>query len=145
VQPIAGEPKFWSSDATNTIPIIPFDTLFDSTRNHSFNFQDPGLVSVFSDIPAEEYPKSKFFSSKIQTGLFLGLQLARESAALMEQLLIHQESYECAVDYTQVNRQIEQMKRASELNNFFTTETIAFLGSTLAGKLISFFRIYIIL
>jgi hypothetical protein len=97
-------------------------------------FQEPGLISAFSDIPAEEYPQSKFFSSTFQAGLFLGLQLAKDSAALMEQLLVHQESYECAMDSNQVNSQLTQMKRAGELNNFFNTETIAFLGSTLAGK-----------
>ncbi|KAJ5195100.1 uncharacterized protein N7498_008538 [Penicillium cinerascens] len=124
-QPSAGKPKLFSFNVTNTMP---------TTKQQSLTFQDPGLVSAFSDVPAEEYPKSNFFSSTFQTGLFLGLQLARESAGLMEQLLVHQGSYECALDSTQVNCQIKQMKRAGELNNFFNTETIAFLGSTLAGK-----------
>lgn len=69
------------------------------------------------------------------------MQLASQSAALMEQLLIHQKSYQCAMDSTHVNHQIWQMKRAGELNNFFKAEKIAFLGSSLAGKVFSFLLI----
>ncbi|KAJ6002789.1 hypothetical protein N7451_005336 [Penicillium sp. IBT 35674x] len=61
-------------------------------------------------------------------------KLAKDSATLMEELLAHQEFNAYAMDSSQINCQITQMKKAGELNNFFNTETIAFWGSSLAGK-----------
>ncbi|KAJ5559991.1 hypothetical protein N7513_002390 [Penicillium frequentans] len=105
-----------------------------SNERQAFNFQEPAMVSAFSDIPVEEYPKSRFFSLNFQSSLFLGLQLAKDSATLMEELLAHQESNAYAMDSSQINCQLTQMKKAGELKNFFNTETIAFWGSSLAGK-----------
>lgn len=113
-------------------------TLWDGPSDpskKSLDVQERFLASAFSDIPVEEYPKSRFFSLNFQNGLFLGLQLAKDSAALMEELLLaHQESNAYAMDSSQMNCQITQMKKAGELYNFFNTETIAFWGSSLAGK-----------
>jgi hypothetical protein len=99
-------------------------------------------LSAFSDIPAQEYPDSKFFSSTFQIALSLGLKLAVDSVALMEQLLIHHESYNCDMDLTGESHLIRQVQKASELNNLFNTETIAFLGSSGDGEWVSSLRFH---
>lgn len=75
-----------------------------------------------------------FFSSTFQINFSLALQLARDSVTLMEQLLIHRESYTGDIDPTRINHQMTQVKKAGELNNFFNAETIAFLGSSGEGR-----------
>lgn len=57
---------------------------------------------------------------------------------MMEEILAHQESYQYVMDSSQVKLQIEQMKRAGDMYNFFKAERIAFLGGTMAGKVFFF-------
>lgn len=127
-------PPPWSFNLPKAGPEIPFPSRDLPNTQHkpnqqSFSFDDVQLVSAFSDIPAEEYPDSKFFSSTFQIALSLGLQLAKDSVTLMEQLLIHYESYKRDIDFTGESHLIRQVKKASEneqllpyRNNWFLRE-----------------------
>ncbi|CEO58542.1 hypothetical protein PMG11_03258 [Penicillium brasilianum] len=131
-----GSLKSWSFNPPSTIPSYPQSSSDSKSApsGKSFDFEDDVLVSAFSDIPEQQYPKSMFFSSTFQINFSLALQLAKDSVALMEQLLIHRESYTGDIDPTRINHQMTQVKKAGELNNFFHAETIAFLGSSGEGK-----------
>src|SRR3954467_10698781 len=51
-------------------------------------------------IPEIEYPASVFFSGEFQYGLRNGVQIAENSASILEQLLARQNSYKLSRDPT---------------------------------------------
>lgn len=86
-------------------------------------FSDCGPTYPFYGIPPEEIPESPFFSLIFQNALHSGIQLARNSAAILKQLLTRTSHHENAGS---------SVKQSGELN--FGTKTIAFLGNSGVGK-----------
>ena len=97
-----------------------------------FGTASKNLTTVYSEIPKEEYPSSQFFSDNFQTGLSLGCQLAGDCAELLEQIAIRQGPV--ARESGHIDSQIQKMKKATELHNFFSTQKFAFLGDSMSGK-----------
>ncbi|KAF3397951.1 Nuclear GTPase SLIP-GC [Penicillium rolfsii] len=86
-------------------------------------FSDCGRAFPFYGIPAKEIPESPFFSHEFQVALLSGIRIARNSAAILDRLLVRQTRRERTGSYG---------KQSGEW--IPSTKTIAFLGNSEAGK-----------
>lgn len=86
-------------------------------------FSDCGRAFPFYGIPAKEIPESPFFSHEFQVALLSGIRIARNSAAILDHLLVRQNRRELTGS---------SVKQSGEW--IPGTKTIAFLGNSAAGK-----------
>lgn len=86
-------------------------------------FSDCGRAFPFYGIPAKEIPESPFFSREFQDALLSGIQIARNSAAILDHLLVRQ------------NRRERTGSSGKQSGEWIPgTKIIAFLGNSGAGK-----------
>ena len=100
------------------------------------SFSGGGRVFYFPGIPEEEYPESSFFSPDFQIGLINAMEIAKQSATILSQLVSRQSSARSAGIGTEIMADLMTgLERASDFQSQLpTTKTIAFLGSSGEGK-----------
>jgi ABC-type glutathione transport system ATPase component len=131
------------SDNDPSIQIRPPPKTFTSQPSEPKSSRPSSIVSKplsvlgysrafpLTGIPEVEYPESVFFSWEFQFGLRNGVQIAENSASILEQLLARQNSYKLSGDPTA--DPIKDLKTASRFE-FSSAKTIAFLGNSGEGK-----------
>ncbi|KAJ5639534.1 uncharacterized protein N7484_007396 [Penicillium longicatenatum] len=100
------------------------------------SFSGGGRVFYFPGIPEEEYPESPFFSPEFQIGLINAMQIAKQSATILSQLISRQNSARSVERGPEIMADLKKrLGRASDLRNQPpTAKTIAFLGNSGEGK-----------